>query len=122
MANRAFKKKQALEPEVKDLYAKITIGVTGAPTLTTGIGIESIVRSAQGDYRLTLQDQYYSLKFFYGIHLKSAGEDLVFQLKAETVSSTKLIDFFTNTGATPTDPANGDVLYLKIEVKNTSAI
>lgn len=122
MASRNFNRKQALEKEVKELFALISIGATGAPTLTTGHGIASISRTAQGDYRLTLQDKYVSLKFFEGALLKSSGEDIRFQLKADSVSSSKIIDFFTLTGATATDPSSGSKLYLKIEVKNSSAV
>jgi hypothetical protein len=115
-----YNRRQALEKEVKDLYAKVTIGATGAPTLTLGIGIASIARNGAGDYTVTLQDKYPSLKFFEGVHLKSAAEDLNFQLKAESVASNKTVRFLTVAGASATDPANGDVLYLKFELKNTT--
>lgn len=122
MASRSFNRKQALEKEIKEIYAKITFGATGAPTLTTGHGVASITRTTNGDYALTLQDAYNSLKMAEGTFLDSSGEDIRIQLKSETVSSTKIINFFTLTGATPTDPSNGAVLFLKFELKNTSVV
>lgn len=122
MANRSFNRKQALEKEVKDLYALISIGATGAPTLTTGYGFASVSRSTNGTYTLTLEDKYLSLKFVDAILLESDAEDIRFQVKSETVSSDGTISFYTLTGATPTDPSSGSKIMIKVEVKNTSAI
>lgn len=122
MASRNFNKKQALEKEIKTLYAKVTIGAAGSPTLTSGVGISSIARSAQGDYLITLQDKYVSLKCVEGILLKSTGEDIRVQLKAEAVASAATLSIFTLTGANATDPSSGAILFLKIELKNTSAV
>lgn len=123
MANRNFNKKQALEKEVKELYAKIAIGASGAPTLSVGYGILSITRKGAGNYRLILEDKYYSLKWFKAIHLAASEEDLNFQIEAEDVAgSTPYIDFFCLTAAVATDPASGDSLLLKVEVKNTTAV
>jgi hypothetical protein len=120
MANRSFNRKQSLEKEVKELYCSMTIGASGAPTLVDRYGIASIVRNSAGDYTLTLQDNYVSLKFVEAIFLDDNAQDIRVQLKSETVSTTKQINFFTLTGAVATDPQSGQKLYLKIEVKNTS--
>lgn len=123
MANRNFNRRQSLEKEVKDLYARISIGNTGAPTIVNGYGITSITRNGAGDYSVVLTDRYSSLKFFEVVHLSSSAQDLQFQLHSETVSATtKTVRFLCLTGATPTDPASGKVLLLKLEVKNTSQI
>jgi hypothetical protein len=122
MANRSFNRKQSLEKEVKELYCKISIGSSGAPTLVSGssYGMASITRNSAGDYTLVLQDNYVSLKFVEAIFLSSTAQDIRVQLKSETVSTTKQINFMTLTGASATDPSSGQVLLLKIEVKNTS--
>ncbi len=122
MANRTFNRRQALEKEVKDIYARITIGATGAPTLTFAPGCASISRTSAGLYVLTLQDKYASLKSFSVKHQSTSAEDLTSQIKSEDVNGAKTITFFTLTGATPTDPANGDVLLVKAELKNTNII
>jgi len=123
MASRNWKRKQALETEVKELYATITIGGTGAPTLTTGYGIASITRTSAGLYVLTLTDYYSALKSFSVVHVNSTAEDLKFQVKTNGISSSsKSITFFTLAVGTATDPTSGDVLLVKIEVKNSTAI
>lgn len=123
MASRNWKRKQALETEVKEIFAKVTIGASGAPTLTTGIGVSSISRTSAGLYVLTLQDYYYNLKSFSGSVVSSSAEDLKFQVKTDGISSSsKTVTFFTLAVGTATDPANGDVLLLKLELKNSSAI
>ena len=122
-AARTFNRRQALEKEVKDLYAKVTIGASGAPTLTTGYGFASISKTSTGLYRLTLQDKYHSLKSVNVMLLASSAADFTFQVKAEAVSgATPYIDFFTLTGGTVAEPSNGHILLIKVEVKNTSAI
>lgn len=127
MANRNFSPKQALEKEVKELFCKITFGASGAPTLVTGQqqGFESITRDAQGDYTLVLMDKYVALKSVEGIFLDDAAQDIRLQLNSDDVSdyaAAKSISFFTLTGATATDPASGQALLLKVEVKNSRAI
>lgn len=122
MANRTFNDAQALEKEVKSLYVKIAIGAAGAPTLTKpgSLGVASVVRTAAGTYTVTLEDAYPALLGFEAINLNGTAQDLQFQLKAETVATTKTIQFFCLTGATATDPASGSVLYLGLSLKNTS--
>lgn len=122
MANRTFNDAQSLEKQIKALYIKISIGATGAPTLVTpgSLGAASISRTSAGLYKLTLSDAYPYLMAFEGKLLSATAEDIHFQLKAEAVATTKTIDFFCLTGATATDPANGDVIYLRMDLKNTS--
>lgn len=122
MASRNFNRRQALEKEVKDLYMRVSIGASGAPTATSKVGIASIVRNGAGDYTITLDDKYASLKFFEGILLDSSAEDINLQIHSEAVLASKTIRFLTLAGATPTDPSDGSELLLKIEVKNTTVI
>lgn len=121
MASRNFNRTQALEKEVKSLFAKITIGATGAPTLTKGVGIASVARSAAGKYTITLDDTYVRLLHVDVKHLVSTVEDLVWQVTAETVSTTKTVAVAASTGGTFTDPSNGCVLLVRIDLKNTTA-
>lgn len=123
MANRNFNKKACLEKEVKELYANVSIGGTGAPTLVSKIGISSIVRTSQGLYRLTLEDKYVSLKHLRIVLKAASAEDLIFQLKAEAVAgAVPYIDFFCLAGSSVTDPSSGSSLLIKIEVKNTDQV
>lgn len=122
MANRSFNRKQALEKEVKELYANVSIGGTGACTLNSSPGIASITRNSAGNYSIVLQDSYASLKMFEVVQILSSAQDLSFQLIAESVASTKILNFVCLTGASATDPTSGSKLLIKIDVKNTTVL
>ncbi len=122
MADRTFNRRQALEKEVKDLYVKVTVGATGAPTLTSRTGIASITRNSAGNYTVTLQDKYNSLKFAQVTFLDDDAQDLRVQLLAEDVADAKTVQFVCLTAATPTDPASGQTMLIKLELKNTSVV
>ncbi len=122
MADRNFNSKQALEKMVKELYANVSIGSSGAPTLNLSPGIASITRNSAGDYSVVLQDSYASLKMVEVSQIVASAQDLHFQLVSETVASTKIVRFVCLTGATPTDPASGSKLLIKFDVKNTTVL
>lgn len=120
MANRNFNRKQALEKEVKELYADIAIGGTGAPTLTYGVGIASVTRDSAGVYIVTLQDAYMRLMALQVTNVAASAQDLTFAVETESVASAKTIQFRCLTGATETDPASGSRLLVQINLKNSS--
>lgn len=120
MANRNFNRKQALEKEVKELFAEVAIGASGAPTLTKGLGISGIVRNGAGDYTLTLEDGFVRLMDFQASHEAASAEDITFQLSAQDVTTAKTVSFFTKTAATETDPSDGSTLRIKLELKNST--
>lgn len=122
VANRNWQRKQALEKEVKELYAKVAIGASGAPTISSAYGIASVARVSTGLYRITLSDSYASLKHVEAIVLHSTAADHTFQVKLETVATTKLVELFVLTGGSVADPADGSSLLIKLELKNTTII
>ena len=121
MANRNYNRKQALEKEIKSLYADVAIGSSGAATVTKALGIATVAKSATGRYTVTLDDKYTRLMHVDVVLLDSASKDLTFQLVSETVSSTKVIIFACKAAATDTDPSDGDRLLIKIDLKNSSS-
>lgn len=122
MANRMFNRAQNLEKEVKSLFAEVSIGSSGAPTLTKGLGIASISRSSTGLYVVTLQDKY--VRFMHAsVQIMSASaEDAVSQLVSEDVDVAQTISFRIIKGSDGlvVDPASGDKLFIKIDLKNSS--
>lgn len=120
MANRNFNRYQALEKEVKAIYADVAIGASGAPTLTAGLGVASIEKNDTGDYTVTLQDAYNRLMSMSIQHGAAAAEDLTFQLVAEDVDGAKTVNFLCLTAGTETDPSDGSRLLIKFELKNSS--
>lgn len=125
MANRTFHQMKALEKEIKVVHAKIAIGGTGAPTLSSeSIGIASVTRTSQGLYKIVLKDAYNSLKMVNAILIGASAEDINFQVKSETVatSSDPAINLFCLTAGAVADPTSGDTLLVEIVLKNTSVI
>ena len=122
MANRTFNDAQALEKEVKTLFAKISIGASGAPTLVKpgSLGIASVSKVSTGLYRITLEDTYPALLGVKATALASSAADMTFQVKLETVSTTKLVEVFCLTAGVATEPASGTVLFVELSLKNTS--
>lgn len=123
MANRNFNRKQSLEKEVKEIYAKITIGASGAPTLVTAssLGVTSVSRTSAGLYVITLDDKYVAFKHADFQIATPTAEDIVPNLVSETVSTNKTVTFRTTAAGVATDPASGDTVYVALQLKNTTA-
>lgn len=121
MASRNFNRYQALEKEVKALYAEVSIGVSGAPTIVKALGITSIARNSAGNYTVTLNDQYVRLMNVSVMQI-GASQDLTFQLSSQAVnSSSKNFVFLCKAANVATDPTSGTSLYIKVEAKNSTA-
>lgn len=106
MANRNFNRFQALEKEVKSLYAEIAVAADGSASLVRGLGVESAVLDGSGNFKITLQDKYNRLMHVSVIEQAAAplltspvgivSEDVdnaktIVLSNADTLSSTKLL-------------------------------
>lgn len=122
MANRNFNRKQALEKEIKEIYAKVTIAGSGAPTLVANqsLGVASISRSSAGLYVLTLQDAYMRLMDAHISIVTPNAEDIKVNLVSESVASSKQVTFRCTAAAVATDPASGDSFLISLQLKNSS--
>lgn len=122
MANRNFNRKQALDKEIKEIYAKVTIGSSGAPTLVaaSSMGVASISRTSAGLYVLTLQDKYMSLRHFNCSIATPDAEDIVSNLVSESVASAKTVTFRCTAEGVAADPASGDSFLIALQLKNSS--
>lgn len=122
MANRNFNRMQALTKEAKTLFAKVSIGASGDPTLdtTNSLGVASITRDSAGVYILTLEDKYNALLYFDVMMLEATAEDITFQVESEDVDDAKTIQFQCKAAAVETDPSDGSKLLIRIDVKNSS--
>jgi hypothetical protein len=108
------------------LYAKISFGASGAPTLVTANGaskaVASVSRNGAGDFSITLTDTYPLLKGINASFVASSGPAAPdVNVKSDAVSSTKVLRILTQAGGVNTDPADGEVLLLEIMLKNSSA-
>jgi hypothetical protein len=121
MASRNFNSKQALEREIKDIYVKVAIGASGAPSFVaqSSYGSAAIVRDSAGRYTLTLSDAYNQLRNFKAKLMSATAQDLRMQVRTDAVK-TKSVTFMCLTDAVETDPANGSTIVIKLELKNVA--
>lgn len=102
-----------------DIYAQVSIGAAGAPTLVSGKGITSIVRNSAGNYTVTFEDRYFGFIHAKFLQVAAAAEDLSFQVLAVSLSA-KTVQFLCKDELVATDPSNGSSLYLQFSFKNSS--
>ena len=119
MANSTFHRVQSKVRELKILTAKVSIGASGAPTLTSSDGVASIVRDSAGVYIVTLDEKFNELHGFHPMLLEATAEDLTFQVESEDVDGAKTIQFQCKAADVETDPSDGSALLLTILVKNS---
>ena len=129
MANRFFQQfRFSLEKYVVDLWAHVSFGAAGAPTLdvANSKGIASISRVSAGLYDIELQDSYY--KFLMAQSMaKSASAPAapLMHLVSEQVGDgdePKLQVQFTDSTGVATDPASGEEAYMQFSLSNSSAV
>lgn len=133
MANRYFNQfNWSLEKNPVTLWARVTIGASGAPTLdaTNSKGIKSISRSSAGTYVVTFgvgnqTDTYNRLLFAKAQFQVSGGIPAapVMAVSTESVQSAGTVTLVFSDVETPaaTDPASGEVMYLEFKLKNSTA-
>lgn len=125
MVSRTFYRKQSNHREIKEVFCKVTIGASGAPTLVSGEysqGVSSISRTSEGLYRITLADSYAAFICGHVAVLSSTSQGIGYQFKAEDVDgSTPYVDVefseFDYYSSQVEDPASGSILYIKLELK-----
>ena len=125
MANRRFEQfRLSAEKQVVDLFAVITIGATGAPTLTRGKHITSVTRDGAGQYTIVLDDSFVQLigmnVMFFASTSAAAAPMVV--LEANNIASTKAFTIQCRAidNSTATDPAEGEIMYLHLALRNSS--
>lgn len=131
MANRSFHKPLgSLYIDVVALYAKVTIGASGAPTLNTplGKGIASVTRDSAGQYKINLEDQYQALLWCDAVNLSTTASDpttdgVSFRVEDDQSNATVpyvQVQFSTQDDGAAADPKNGQVILFKIELRNST--
>lgn len=126
MANsRLFQFRYSYERDLVDIYAKVTFGASGAPTLSNAKGVVSITRNSAGNYTLLLKDNFYLLMdaqavFKSGSSAPAAPAMNIVSEQVNTVSAPQMVIQFRDIAAAAADPASGEVAYLKITCRNAS--
>ena len=123
MAHRHFFQfRLALEPSVVELWAVVSIGSSGAPTLVRGKGIKAITRTGTGEYTVALQDSYTSLLEASMVTKNSTGiPSVVMGIKNDHSNAAQpTIDIVTSASLSGTDAAPGDELHIRFTLRNSS--
>ena len=129
----------ALEKDQVSLFARVTFGATGAPTLVAAQskGIKSITRNSAGNYTIvfgnsanpTLPIDTYQKFLFAGCLFDESGTSAApaSPLMYLTNDSSYLPNVgsltiqFTNVAQAATDPASGEAVDLMFDFRNSSA-
>lgn len=137
MANRWLNQfKKTFEKEVVCVYAHITFGAAGAPTLDTANskGIVSVTRNSAGKYtfvfgtRAGMLDTYNKLLMVKHVFDASGNSGtapaspsmFILANSVATINVASLQIEFNITG-TATDPASGEGVYVEFAFKNSTA-
>lgn len=127
MQSRLFQFRYSYQRDIADIYAIVTIGASGAPTLQqTSKGVLSVTRNSTGTYTLRLKDSFTKLMMVdMAVQNASGVPDVQVGIIANNITSNSApsIQIVTsNTGATPAaaDPASGDVLLIHIAATSAS--
>jgi hypothetical protein len=137
VANRYFTQFQwTLEKNPVKLFALVTFGASGAPTLNAAKskGIKSITRTSAGLYVVTFGtvgqpavtvDTYNDI---FGVHHRfllasghPAAPNMFIVSQAVATAGTMTIQFDNAAGTAATDPASGEAVYLTFDLKNSTA-
>lgn len=128
MANRYFNQfRLSLEKSVVDLFADITFGGTGAPTLVAANskGIASVSRTSAGLYVVTLSDSYVTPllmlnhRFINATAPAAPGLYITAQAVGTVAAPTVTIQF--NAAGSATDPGSGEEVILQFTLRNSTA-
>lgn len=110
-------------PAVWDLFAKVTIGTAGAPTLVAAksIGVTSISRVSAGKYLVTLNNKYPRMLQVFTTFIATDGAAAPnVAVSIDSIASAGTLTIVTQAGGVNTDPAPGEIMHLNIVVKNSS--
>lgn len=129
MANRWFNQfRLSLEKQVVDIFADVTFGGTGAPTLVAAgsKGVSSISRSGTGAYTITLSDAYVGLLMVNKMYIKTGATGPAaygMYVVSQTVSTvaTPVINVQFTSATAAADPDSGDEVLLQFTLKNSTA-
>jgi hypothetical protein len=132
MANRNYYPEHySLEPQPVTIWAKVTFGASGAPTLTRGKGIKSVSRSSAGVFVFTFGAGSTTDKYNNLLGAKqptfvkaSAPSAPLMEITTDAVAASGAITVTLRADAAgaATDPANGEIGFFEFVLNNSSAV
>lgn len=134
MAKPQFQFNPSYVSGITPIFAKVTFGASGAPTLSTSAGqatgITSIAggaaASSTGVYTIVLNGPFSSFlgaSAVFEVTATGIGASPIMGIKSYTASTRTLVITFSDV-ETPaaTDPASGEILHLTLFMKNTAGV
>lgn len=119
MANRNFKRLQALNPEVKIIAGSFSIAASGgAATKVTGLGY-SVAKSGTGAYTITLEDAYPACISAVATVQAATAVDLVAQVSSVDAPGKSVVVKLL-TAATAVEPSAVTVVNFCLLLQNSS--
>jgi hypothetical protein len=129
MVNQVLRRDRgALEVGIVDIFARVTFGAAGAPTLDTtqSKGVTSITKNATGDYTVKLADGYQKLlavkhTFDTSGAAGAAPAAPSMWVKAQTLNASggSTVQVVLNAAGVATSPASGEAVMFHIVLKNS---
>lgn len=138
MANRFFNQfRLSLEKQVADVFARITFGASGAPTIVTAQtkGVVSVTRNSAGKFTFvfgtnaSMLDTYNKLLGVTVAFDSSGNSDTapaaplwdITDNSISTAGTASIQLTFRNTSGTATDPASTEAIYVNFTFRNSNA-
>lgn len=134
MSNRYFNQFQlALEKKVESIFAKVSFGATGAPTLSNPNckGIVSVTRNSAGVYTFVFgssvaaKDTYYKLLLVKHVFNSGASAPaspgMYIKSDLTNIAASASIQIVFNAAGTATDPASGEIVYLEFQFSDSNS-
>jgi len=126
MANRTFTQFQGtLEKGVVQLFAEVTFGASGAPTIVRGKGFSSVAKVSTGYYNLALQDTYQrvlGVAVAYKGNVAPTAPEVELREDRSAVDPDPSVRLNFRAAGTLTEPASGDTVLLTITLSNSTAL
>ena len=120
MANLYFHNPQTNERALKKMLMTLTIGASGAVTLTRGINVVSAAKTATGELTIVMPP----FNKFVGANFALVNSTVIddsYQLKSVN-PSTGVVVISTKTAGVAADLPSGAVLYVELMYKNTAVL
>ena len=109
----------SLEPRLYEVFAKYTVGGSGALTVVNCPYITSVTRNGAGDYSFLFRDVWNEC-LDVKITLKSTtASTYVAQIHTDSLNSAKTLRVVLTVGGSATDPTNGATAYFHFVLKNS---
>lgn len=118
MAGRIFSGVQALQKEVKLMFASASFAL-GVPTLANNLVLASATKSATGQIDLVFQDSFPAFLGLSAVLVSTTAKDVEVQIKSISLS-TKTIVIYTLVDGVATDLVAGDSVYFEFKFKNST--